>query len=135
MCTCTYTQLCKSTTRSDQEKVLLYIELQAVVQVIVQQVAIYLDPSEPSKIGQLASVKREVNSVLDDAATGGGACKGHTFVLALYLLKRLKSFRKFTDLLTVQFDAVCRGIRCLEQFSVDLKVVYSLVYMYIGIAI
>ena len=115
-------QLCKSTTKSDQEKVLLYIELQAVVQVIVQQVAIDLDPSEPSKIRQLAGVKREVNSVLEDAATGGGACKGHTLVLALHLLKRLKSFRKFTDLLTVQFDAV-RGISCLEQFSVDLKVV------------
>ena len=86
----------------------------------MQQVTLYLDPSEPSKIRQLA---REVNIILDDPATGGGACKGHAFVLALHLLKHLKSFKKFTDLLTVQFDAVYRGITCLKQFCVELKVV------------
>ena len=94
------------------------------VQAIVQQVAIDLDPSEPSKMRQLGGIKKEVNSILDDPATGGGACKGHTLVLALHLLKRLKSFRKFTELLTVKFEAVCQGINCLEQFSVELKVVY-----------
>ena len=82
----------------------------------MQQVALDLDPSK------LASILKELNTILDDPATGGGACKGHTLVLALHLLKRLKSFRKFTDLLTVQFNAVCRGITCLEQFCP--KVVY-----------
>ena len=92
------------------------------VQAIVQQVAIDLDPSEPSKMGQLGGIRKEVNSILDNPATGGGACKGHTLVLALHLLKRLKSFRKFTDLLTIKFETVCQGICCLEQFHGTLKV-------------
>ena len=115
-------QLCGSPSTHDQEKVLLYIELQAVVQVIVQQVAINLDPSQPTKFGQLTNVIQDVNSVLDDPATGGGACKGHAYVLALHLLKCLKSFRKFTHLLTVQFDSICSDITCLAHFSGKLKV-------------
>ena len=120
----TYTiiQLCRSPTTNDQEKVLLYIELQAVVQVTVQQVAIYLDPSQPNKNLQLSDVIQGVNSVLEDPATGGGACMGHAYVLALHLLKCLKSFRKFTHLLTAQFDSIFGGITYLEQFSAKLKV-------------
>ena len=87
------------------------------VQAIVQQVAI--DLSDP---GKMVHIKTEVNSVLDDPAMGGGACKGHTLVLALHLLKHLKSFQKFTDLLTVKFESVCRGINCLEQLHEELKV-------------
>ena len=108
----------------------MFIEQQATVQVIMHQVAIGLDPSEPGKLSQLGSICAEVNSVLDDPSTGGGACKGHTFVLTLHLLKHLKSFRKFTELLTVKFNTICQGITCLKQLCCELKVCYMFASMH-----
>ena len=89
------------------------------VQVIVKQVAIDLISSDPK---QLSKMIEEVNSILDDPAIEGGACKGHALVLALHLLKHFKSSRKFTDLLTVKFESVCQDISCLKQFHGELKV-------------
>ena len=94
------------------------------VQVIVKQVAIDLISSETIKTKQLSRMIEEVNSILDDPAKEGGACKSHALVLALHLLKHFKSSRKFTDLLTVKFESVCQGISCLKQFHGELKVVY-----------
>eukprot|EP00731_Ephydatia_muelleri_P021734 Em0014g325a len=113
-------QLHSSSTKTN-EKILLYIELQAVVQVIVKQVAIDLISSDPLKTKQLSRMIEEVNSILDDPAKEGGACKSHAPVLALHLLKHFKSSRKFTDLLTVKFESVCQGISCLKQFHGELK--------------
>ena len=103
---------------SDQDKVLLFIELQAVAQVILQTVAIALDPSDHSRIQQLMGVVEEVNGIIEDTRMGGGACKGHSHVLALHILKHVKSYRRLTD-----FNIVVSGITCLEQICEALKVV------------
>lgn len=102
---------------SDQDKGLLFIELQAVAQVILQAVAIALDPSDHSRIQQLIGVVEEVNGIIEDTAMGGGARRGHSYVLALHILKHVKSYRRLTD-----FNIVVSGITCLEQICEALKV-------------
>lgn len=115
-------QMCRMSTVSDQEKVLLYIELQAVAQVIVQEVANALDPSDSRKINQLSHTIDNVNAVLNDPKMGGGTSKGHSYALALHMLRHLKSFRRFKELLTTDFDTVCKGVTNLEHIGADLKV-------------
>ena len=54
----TITKECASATTDEVEKVVLWIELQAVVQVILQKLAVHLDPSKPRM--------EEVYPVVDD---------------------------------------------------------------------
>ncbi len=115
--------LCTSQPTSPTLKAVLYIELQAVTQVIAQQLAVNLDPSEPEKIGEVVNIVKSLNLLLDDEATGGGPQGGHGVVVALHLLKLLKSSRKFTDLFMKKYDSVIKGINCLEPFYGQLKVV------------
>lgn len=44
-----------------RESVLLWIELQAVVQVLIQQLALHLDPSQTSKLGDVESNLKDIN--------------------------------------------------------------------------
>ena len=46
---------------SDGEKLLLWIELQAIVQLIAQQLQYHLDPENPSKVGEFRLLKSFVN--------------------------------------------------------------------------
>ena len=46
-------QLCSSDSTALHQKVLLYIELQAVVQVVIQLLAEHLDPAQPQKLGEV----------------------------------------------------------------------------------
>ena len=97
----------------------------------MRQVALDLDQSEPNKCRQLWDIRRELNSILDDSATGGRDFKGHALVLALLVMKRVMSYRKFAYLLTEQFDTTCRVIPCLEQFWVELKVCMNVKHVYV----
>ena len=54
----TILQQCASATTKEVESVVLWIELQAVVQVILQTLAVHLNPSEPHM--------EEVHPVVDD---------------------------------------------------------------------
>ena len=45
----------------DGEKILLWIELQAIVQLIAQQLQYHLDPDNPSKVVQFRLLKQSVN--------------------------------------------------------------------------
>jgi len=54
--------------------------------------------------------------------TGGGDSRGHGMVLALHMMKLLKSSRKFTELLTTKYDSICRGLNCLQPFHEQLDV-------------
>ena len=96
----------------------MYIELQAVAQVIIQKVANSLDPSKFDEMDQLRIVLPDVNALLEDTRMGGGSCRGHSHVLALHILKHLNSYKRFTELITTQ----CRSISCLKMFSEDLQV-------------
>ena len=114
--------LCTSEPTSNAAKAVLYIELQAVIQMIAQQLALHLDPSQPEKFGEVVSIGDELNKLMDDPTTGGGAGGGHGMVVALHLFKLLKSSRKFTDLFLKKYESVIRGIKCLEPFYEQLKV-------------
>ena len=114
--------LCASPSTCDRDRVILWIELQAVIQVVAQQLALHLDPSEPEKIGEVLSIGDDLNRLMDDASTGGGKDGGHGMVIALHLYKLLKSSRRFTDLFVKKYDSVIRGINCLEPFYEQLKV-------------
>ena len=62
------------------------------------------------------------NRLLDDVETGGGDIQGHGMVLALHLVKHLKSYRRFSELLTKKFDAICDWLHCLHPFHEQITV-------------
>ncbi len=112
--------LCISQPTSDASKAVLYIELQAVTQVIAQQLALHLDPKNVSDV---IHIIEDLNKLMDDEITGGGPKGGHGMVVALHLFKLLKrSSRKFTDLFKKKYDSVLKGINCLEPFYCQLQV-------------
>ena len=60
--------------------------------------------------------------LLNDDAMGGGKSGGHAMVVALHLYKLLKSSRKFTELMTKNFETTIKGVDCLIPFNDQLKV-------------
>ena len=62
------------------------------------------------------------NRLLDDVETGGGDTQGHGMVLALHLVKHLKSFRKFSELVTKKYHAICHWLHCLHPFHKQITV-------------
>ncbi len=107
---------CTSEPTSDASKAVLYIELQAVMQVIAQQLALHLDLTKPEKFADIQANIKELNELMDDKITGGGPEGGHGMVVALHLFKLLKSSRKFTDFFKNKYDIVIEGINCLKPF-------------------
>ena len=103
-------------------QVVLQIELQAVLQVIAKLLASLLNASEHV---QLVKCITKINCLFDDMKTGGGHVGGHGMVVALHLLKEMKSSRKFIELLTTKFEAMCKEIKCLSPLHDQLKVKYS----------
>lgn len=95
------------------------------IQVLAQQLALHLDPSEPEKIGEIVNIIKELNDLLDDERTGGGPDGGHGVVVALHLFKLLKSSRRFTELFKKKYDSVIKGINCLEPFHGQLQVPHT----------
>ena len=55
-------KLCTSPTVGDRESVLLWVELQAVVQMVLQQLATHLDPSEPHRMGEIQPLAEDINT-------------------------------------------------------------------------
>ncbi len=45
----------------NEESVLLRLEFQAIVQVMIQQIALHLDPKNPTKLGDLAQIIEDIN--------------------------------------------------------------------------
>ena len=60
--------------------------------------------------------------LLNDDAMGGGKAGGHAMVVALHLYKLLKSSRRFTELMTKNFETTIKGVDCLIPFNDRLKV-------------
>lgn len=114
---------CSDTSTYDQERLIFWIELQAVIQVIAQQLATFLDPSEPAKIANVYSVKDAINMLMDNESTGGGRNGGHPIVIVLHSKKLLNnSSCEFIDMFLENYDGVFRGINCLGSFYKQLKV-------------
>ena len=110
--------LCTSQPTSDAFKAVLYIELQAVTQVIAQQLALHFNPSEPDNLSKVVNIIKELNRLMDDEITRGGPEGGHGMVVALHLFKLLKSSRKFTDLFDKKYktERDLKKINCLKPF-------------------
>ena len=111
-----------SESTSKASKAILNIELQAVIQVIAQQLALHLGPSQVKKFKDILPVIEEVNALLDDENTGGGPNGGHGLVVALHLFKLLKSSRRFTDHYRRIYDSKIKDITCLRPFNEQLQV-------------
>ena len=60
--------------------------------------------------------------LLDDVETGGADTRGHGMVLALHLLKQLKSSHKFSELLTEKYESICHWLNCLQPFHKQFAV-------------
>ena len=112
----------QSSSLSEPEQVLMCIELQALVQVVAQKLAENLDPSNPHKMGEVQPIVDDINLLLSDDTMGGGKAQGHGMVVALHMLKLLKSTRRFSELMTTKYDSICRGIDCLKPLHDQLKV-------------
>ena len=107
-------------------QVVLQIELQAVLQVIAKLLASLLDASDHVQLFESIS---EINRLFSDVSTGGGSVGGHGMVVALHLLKKLKSSRKFIELLTTKFEVMCKEIMCLKPLHDRLKVSTACVHV------
>lgn len=59
---------------------------------------------------------------------GGGSIRGHSQVLVMHMLKELQSFQAFSRILTDQYNLLCDGIHCLEQYHQKLTVSYRQAY-------
>ena len=105
---------------SNDNKVVLQIEMQAILQLIAQQLAFHLNPFEPDKITDVFRMIEYINVLMDDVSTGGGKEGSHGLVVALHLYKVLKSSHRFTDLIVKKYDSVFRGINCLGPFYEQL---------------
>ena len=134
------TQLCLNTSTSPKERLILQIEKQAVIQAMLKGAASQFAPNNlvPSTkvqyvrecvkyvivchFSQLNSVVVELNELLADESTGGGAVGGHGLTMAMHLLHQLKSARKFTELLTNKFDVLVKDVQCLHPINQQLKV-------------
>ena len=65
------------------------------------------------------------HSILNDSAMEEEMTLRHGMVLALHLIKLLKSSRKFVDLMTEKYDSL-RDIDCLKPIHCQLQV--SMIY-------
>ena len=77
------------------------------------------------KLEQCSAVKTILSlscRLLDDVETGGGETHGDGMVLALHMLKQLKSSQKFSKLLTEQYDSICGFLHCLQPIHEQLTV-------------
>ena len=100
-------------------KAVLWIELQAVIQVLAQKLAKFVTHYE---IGEIQLYIPDLNHFFGEESLVGGA-HGHGMVVALHMIKQLKSTRQFSELMRKQFDTVCERIDCLKPFkSQPLKV-------------
>ena len=57
----TINQQCASPTTGEVERVLLWVELQAVVQVVLQELAAHLDLSETHRLGEIQPLADDIN--------------------------------------------------------------------------
>ena len=117
-------QLCKSEllVHDQPAQVLLHIELQAVVQLVGKMLAVHLDPSDEAQLGKVQPLIKDINLLLDEAETGGGKVGGHGMVAAVHLLRKLKSSRKFSEMMTTKFEIHCKEINCLRPIHDRLQV-------------
>ena len=116
---CSILQGCRFEDADDT--ILLFIELQAAVQVFIQRLALLFDPENPQKMHPIIRVVDSINLILADTTTGGGACRGHSHALLLHLLKNLKH-NKFFLLLTEKYDSMCKGICSFDETYAQMKV-------------
>ena len=114
--------LCSSGISEPPHQVMLQIELQAVLQVIAKLLAGLLDAADRVQFVEIEGSIDEINRLFSDANTGGGSVGGHGMVVALHLLKKLKSSRKFIDLMTTKFEILCKEIKCLRPIHEKLQV-------------
>ena len=60
----TINQQCASPTTGEVEDVLLWVELQAVLQVVLRELATHLDPSETCRMGEIQPLADDINRYL-----------------------------------------------------------------------
>ena len=116
--------LANSRASDPAQQAVLQIELQAVLQVVAKLLAKLLgaETDERAQFVELKDSIEEINRLFGDVSTGGERVGGHGMVVALHLLKVLKSSRKFIDLMMTKFEVRCREIKCLWPIHERLQV-------------
>ena len=103
---------------SDATKAVLYIELQALIQAIAQQLPTQLMQAQ---ISEVTSVCTQINALMDDKTMGGGTAGGHGMIVALHLYKLFNSSQQFTHFFVKKYESITRGINCLEPIFRQIK--------------
>lgn len=103
----------------NEDKVVLFIELQAAIQLIIQHLAPHLDPENPQLIDSLSEIIDRIDQILNDVNTSG--CGEHILLLVMHLLDRLGE-EKLVILFQQKFDTICKNITSLERAKDGLKV-------------
>ena len=103
----------------NEDKIVLFIELQAAIQLSIQHLAPHLDPDNPRLIGSLSEIIDRIDQILNDVNTSG--CGGHILLLLMHLLDRLGE-EKLVILFQQRFDTICKNITSLEHTKDVLKV-------------
>ena len=124
--------------RRESNSILLYLEVQALVQVFILKLASHFNPVETHKIGDVYLMVDDINkleeiftmycvllvsflfSVLENPDIGATSAHRHGMVLAMHLIKLLKSSRRFVDLITKEVDDL-KCITCLGSVRQKLK--------------
>ena len=118
--------LCSSGVSEPPHQLILQIELQAVLQVIAILLAGLLDVTNPNNFMKIKESIEEINHLFNDVSRGGGGVGGHGMVVALHLLKKLKSSQTFIELMTTKFETLCKEIVCLRPIHNQLQVLLCL---------
>ena len=77
------TKQCASHATEEVESVLLWVELQAVVQVILQELAIYVDPSK-LRMEEVHLLKDDINRLCGNKFYYNRVCTSHTKSMAIF---------------------------------------------------
>lgn len=123
---------CADTNTPPKEKLMLYIELQAVIQMIAKHLAEVLDPSEPAKITtNVYNTRDAINKLMSDPSTGSVEHGGLGIAVAYHRLKMLQNspFEFTNTLLRYEQVFLESGIDCLKSFiNEQLKVQQIIAY-------
>ena len=109
--------LCASPCTCDRDKVFLWIEYQAHVQVIAKQLAVSL---ATGKYQDVSNILEDINSILtpDDPSYGG---KGHGVMVVFHFFKQWDSIRMIQQQCAKLHEVIPQDLKCLHPFRTDFQ--------------
>eukprot|EP00118_Oscarella_pearsei_P023946 m.294339 g.294339 ORF g.294339 m.294339 type:complete len:5643 (+) comp40744_c0_seq7:98-17026(+) len=108
---------------SAEAKEVLYIERQALLQLIISRFAELFDPSKGELLRKTTTegIVNEINSIFQEDSWGGGKHDGHRLSFLHHVSKQLHSTRQAVKLFTEDYKAKCSAFLWMEPIRESLK--------------